>query len=118
MLTAMFVLIVLISGFTLIMQVHNCKFEYVKYTFGTIVSAAALGYAGLLTAVITNSSITGYLVAMGYFFTNFTGKSTGKNIFYLFSMSNGNFSMKKWIFLFDIILAVLILMYKKRKYYF
>lgn len=118
MLTAILVLIILISAFTLIMLVCNCQFEYAKYTFGTIVSAAALGFSGLITAAISNSTIAGYLVAVGYFFSNFTENKTVKNIFFLFSMSEGDFSMKKWIFLFDLILAALILLYKKSRHYY
>lgn len=54
-----------------IMIWNNCKFPYMPYVAGTIISAAALGSIGLFAAIVSNSIVAGYLVSMGYYLFSF-----------------------------------------------
>lgn len=58
--------LVLLTGiFAGIMIMKNCTFPYAKYVLGTVISELALGGAGLLAAVLSNSVTAGYLVSAG-----------------------------------------------------
>ena len=62
---ALVLLAVLTAVFAGIMKMNGCTFPYVEYVFGTLLKEIAVGGIGFLTAVRSNSSAAGYLVAAG-----------------------------------------------------
>lgn len=64
---ALILLTVLIGIFAGVMLVLGCSFPLVPYVGGTLTAALALGGVGLGIAALTDSTIVGYLVSIGYF---------------------------------------------------
>lgn len=99
--------------FSGIMVLKNCIFPFVPYVVGTVISAIALGSVGFAISVFTHSVVAGYCVSAGYFLMNFSGALPSSSIFYLFSMENGNYESKVWLFLLSVTLVTISLLYEK-----
>lgn len=112
---ALIMLVILTCIFAGIMKWRNCIFPYASYVTGTIISSMALGSIGFLSAVLSNSTIIGYLVSMGYFLFNYLGDLSSTSIFYLFSMETGNFTTKIWLLGIGILSIMATLVYVKKK---
>lgn len=113
---AVIIIALLVTIFVEIMIWNNCTFPFVTYVLGTTVSAMAIGLIGLIPAVLSNSVVVGYLVAVGYFLINLLGVVPKESIAYLFSMENGIFTTKIYlagVSLFGIALVMMIV--KRRK---
>lgn len=112
---ALIMLVILTCIFAGIMKWRKCIFPYASYVTGTIISSMALGSIGFLSAVLSNSTIIGYLVSMGYFLFNYLGDLSSTSIFYLFSMGTGNFTTKIWLLGIGILSIMATLVYVKKK---
>lgn len=88
--------------FAKIMTLMDCKFEYWHMVMGTFSSSLALGAVGFLSCCIFDNLIVGYLVSIGYYFCNFIGVISSKNICYLFSMTGNIFYTKYLLAVFGI----------------
>lgn len=98
-----------------IMKWNNCKFPYIPYVAGTLISEIALGSVGLFAALLSNSVVIGYLVSVGYFMFNVLGDISRKNVLCLFTMGTGDYVIKVWLMGISAVLIATLLVYKKRK---
>jgi len=105
------IIMLLVSSFVMFMQYNKCDFNIIKYIFGTFSSALFLGALGLLVYSITNNVIVGYLISIFYYIINFVGADKLNN-FYLFSMSKNSFKEKYYLFIAEIVMITISLLYK------
>lgn len=110
-------LIVMVSLFSGIMVWKNCTFPFAAYAAGTVISAMALGSLGFAVSVLSNSAIAGYLTSAGYFLLNFLGNVSEKSIFYLFSMSKGNYTTKLYLLGWSLLMIAAPMIYLRKKKY-
>ena len=110
-------LIVMVSLFSGIMVWKNCTFPFAGYAAGTVISAMALGSLGFAVSVLSNSAIAGYLTSAGYFLLNFLGNVSEKSIFYLFSMSKGNYTTKLYLLGWSLLMIAAPMIYLRKKKY-
>lgn len=110
-------LIVMVSLFSGIMVWKNCTFPFAAYAAGTVISAMALGSLGFAVSVLSNSAIAGYLTSAGYFLLNFLGNVSEKSIFYLFSMSKGNYTTKLYLLGWSLLMIADPMIYLRKKKY-
>lgn len=108
-------LIMMVSLFSGIMVWKNCTFPFAAYVAGTVISAMALGSLGFAVSILSNSAITGYLASAGYFLLNFLGDVSEKSIFYLFSMSKGNYTTKLYLLGWSLLMIAASLIYSRKK---
>ena len=110
-------LIVMVSLFSGIMVWKNCTFPFAAYAAGPVISAMALGSLGFAVSVLSNSAIAGYLTSAGYFLLNFLGNVSEKSIFYLFSMSKGNYTTKLYLLGWSLLMIAAPMIYLRKKKY-
>lgn len=108
-------LIMMVSLFSGIMVWKNCTFPFAAYVAGTVISAMALGSLGFAVSILSNSAIAGYLASAGYFLLNFLGDVSEKSIFYLFSMSKGNYTTKLYLLGWSLLMIAASLIYSRKK---
>lgn len=106
-------LLMLISLFSAVMIMRGCSFPFVKYVFGTLASAFALGGVGFLAAVCTNNVIAGYFVSAGYFTLNILGGISKNSRLSLFSMSNGIFTAKYYLLAISVLCCFVGVIYQR-----
>lgn len=58
----------LTSIFAGVMKMNHCSFPYMSCVLRTVVAEVALGSLGFLVAVLSRSTIAGYLLSVGCFF--------------------------------------------------
>lgn len=112
---SMLLLIIMVCLFSGIMIWKNCKFPYVEYVAGTVISAMALGSPGFVVSILSNSAIAGYLASTGYFLLNFLGNVSDGSIFYLFSMEKGNYITKLYLLGWSLLMIVFTLIYVRKR---
>lgn len=107
----------LLGAFMLILKYNNCEFSFIKYMFGTFLTAMFLGSIGLIFSAISTSTIFGYMVSIGYLILNMMTKNKYVGNFYIMSMRYGSFDEKYWLLIGSIvlILSAVTLRYLKRK---
>lgn len=108
-------LIMMVSLFSGIMVWKNCTFPFAAYVAGTVISAMALGSLGFAISILSNSAIAGYLTSAGYFLLNFLGNVSEKSIFYLFSMSKGNYTTKLYLLGWSLLMIAASLIYSRKR---
>lgn len=108
---SLIILITMTGLFAGIMKWNNCKFPYMPYVAGTLISEIALGSVGLFAAILSNSAVIGYLVSMGYFLFNVLGNISSKNVLCLFTMGTGGYVIKVWLMGISVVLIVAALVY-------
>ncbi len=88
-----------------------------RHFTGTAASAMALGSIGFFTAGVSNNVIIGYMASLLCYILNFIARDK-LSIFFIFSMMNGSYDEKKWIFVLSFALILSVFMYFKliRKY--
>ena len=95
---AAFSLLILISGFIIIMVLMSCEFDVFKFTVGTFSTAFFLGALGFIAYAISDNIVAGYLLSLGYYvFNMFSSSEQLKNI-YLFTLGQNGFTEKYWLF--------------------
>lgn len=75
-----------------------------RHFAGAAASAAALGSLGFFAAALSDNAVTGYMAALIYYIINFFLKEK-LGVFFLFSMTFGSFSEKKWLIITAIALT-------------
>lgn len=88
---------------------------FAAYVAGTVISAMALGSLGFAISILSNSAIAGYLTSAGYFLLNFLGNVSEKSIFYLFSMSKGNYTTKLYLLGWSLLMIAASLIYSRKR---
>lgn len=86
----------LIALFVIYMK-HSHSDVSFRHFSGTVASAMALGAIGFFAAGVSNNIIIGYMASLFYYIVNFSLKDK-LGVFYIFSMMNGSFEEKKWLF--------------------
>lgn len=86
----------MIALFVIYMK-HSCSDVSFRHFLGTAASALALGSIGFFAAGVSNNTIIGYMASLFYYIINFSLKDK-LGVFYIFSMMNGSFDEKKWLF--------------------
>ena len=80
--------------------VHEVTFRHFS---GAAASAAALGSLGFFAAAFSDNAIAGYMASLIYYIANFFLKQK-LGVFFLFSMTFGSFSEKKWLIILSLVL--------------
>lgn len=113
-LATVFVL-VLVTGFCIMLKCNSCVFDTVPYIFGTFISALFLGSIGMLASSLSNSTIAGYMSSIGYLIINMmTGnKYVGK--FYIMSMRSNSFNEKYYLLFGSVVFIILSIIIKVKK---
>jgi hypothetical protein len=111
-LLAVFSLFLLISGFCLIMLLNGCSFAFLPYILGTFTGSIFLGALGLLSYGISNNTAVGYMLPIIYFIFNLFGGRSFWGKLYLFSMSQGSYEEKYWLFGAALVILTLTLLLK------
>ena len=96
-------MLALTGTFVLFMKYCGSDVSF-RHFCGAAVSAAAVGSIGFFTAAVSDNTIAGYMAAVIYYVMNFLLKSR-LGMFYVFSMSSGSFSEKKWLLLIAVLLS-------------
>ena len=105
---------ILIIAFLGILFAGGCAFPAIPYMLGGIITALALGSIGILAAVLSNSTITGYLVSLGIWFLNWSEAVKESNPVYLFSMIHQQYQQKWNLFAIALVSIIIMLIYLKR----
>jgi len=95
-------LIVVIVLFAAFMQLCRCSVS-IKLILGTIATAMFLGSLGMITAALSNNTAVSYMVPMVFFALNFSAGSQ-LGYFHLFSMMDGEYKQKIWLFVLSAIM--------------
>lgn len=93
--------------FASIMVMFKSSFPFVKYIIGASISGFSAGSLGLLGAIISGSTIGGYLISIGCYLLNWIGIINSKHIIYLFSMMEGSFQSKYILLMVGILSSLL-----------
>lgn len=70
---------------------------------GTAANAIFLGSLGMMTASLTDNTVTGYMTPMVFYALNY-GMGSQWGPLYLFSMSQGDFESKQWLLIIGAVL--------------
>lgn len=89
--TVMGIIIIAFSG---ILYIADCDFPFFQYVAGSIITALVLGCVGIMTTVLSNNIIAGYLVSLGFLLLNWNGVIKESSPVYLFSLMNSQFQQK------------------------
>lgn len=101
---SMMIMTVFIALFVVYMK-HSSSDVSFRHFLGTVASAAALGAIGFFASGISNNIIIGYMASLFYYIMNFSLKDK-LGVFYIFSMINGSFEEKKWLFGISTVLII------------
>ncbi|MWV46017.1 ABC transporter permease [Paenibacillus sp. HJL G12] len=113
LLLASLTIVVMVWGMVTVMQAMDSHFPAARYIFGTFASAFFLGSIGFAAYGLCNQLAIGYMVPLAYYLTNMFTGSKYVQYFYLFSLGNGSFDEKYWLFAGGVILIVLTLAFKE-----
>lgn len=110
-------ILILITGFCIMLKYNSCEFPVTAYIFGTFASALFLGSIGMLISSLSASTIVGYMASIGYLIINMMTGSKYVGKFYIMSMKNNSFDEKYYILIGGIVLIILSIFIKglKRK---
>lgn len=96
-----------IAGFLIYLKFGNCIFPFTKFFCGTMAEAIFLGAMGIVIYAIFDNIATAYMFPLVYYIINF---GSGRKIlgnFYLFSMGQGSFVEKYYLFITGIVLIII-----------
>ncbi|MCC0632063.1 ABC transporter permease [Clostridioides sp. ZZV15-6388] len=110
-------MLVLITGFVLVLKHLGGNFPIFKYIVGSFASAMFIGSLGMLFSNLFNNTIIGYMVSIGYLILNMMTRDKYVGNFFIMSMSRGSFDEKYWLICGSIVLIIVSLLIKpiKRK---
>ena len=95
---ALLVMMGCLWSFMMMLNGGNCDFPFVTYYFGTLAGMIFLGGIGMLGYAVSNNPVIGYMVPMIYYIVNIAGGKKYLGNFYLFSMMQGEFIEKWYLF--------------------
>lgn len=101
--------------FLLYLKNGNCKFEYAKYLFGTLANCFFLGGLGTLTYSLTDNIATSYMIPILYYTMSFALDKKYFSLLYLFSMMQGTFIEKYYLFTLGFIMLAVSILYRNIK---
>ena len=88
----------------IVLYMKHCGSEVTfRHFSGAAASAAALGSLGFFAAAFSDNAIAGYMASLIYYIANFFLKQK-LGVFFLFSMTFGSFSEKKWLIILSLVL--------------
>lgn len=101
--------------FLLYLKNGNCKFEYAKYLFGTLANCFFLGALGTLAYSLADNIAIAYLIPILYYIMSFTLDKKYFPHLYLFSMMQGSFIEKYYLFTLGFIMLSASILYRNIK---
>lgn len=87
-------LMVLLAVYMAVMKKGNCQFEFFRLYGGTLATMAFLGGMGIIVYALTDQVVIGYMIPILYYILCISAGSGKLGVFYLFSMSQGEFGGK------------------------
>lgn len=104
-------LFAVIAGMVFWLHLGKCEFDVVKFTAGTFATSFFLGSLGFAAYGITGNVVVGYLIPISYHLLNFFSGSKLGSV-YLFSLSEGSFSEKYWLFGIGVLFIIITLAWR------
>lgn len=102
------IIISFICLFAAYMKIRSCDVTW-KLVVGTLADAVFLGALGMLAASICNNTVIAYMPPIVFYTLNYgTGYKMGN--YWLFSMTNGQFTPKLWLLATGIVLMAVSIM--------
>lgn len=93
-LEALGALMALLALYMAAMKGGNCQFDFGKLYLGTLATMVFLGGMGILLYALTDQVVIGYMIPILYYILCISAGSDKLGMFYLFSMSQGEFGAK------------------------
>lgn len=112
---AVFFLTAYLLVFLFVLKTGNCQAEYVKFFAGCMAGMLFLGGLGLFAYSVSDNVVIGYMVPIIYYIMNYGG---GKKIFgdfYLFSLMQGSYTEKWFLFITAVVLLTVGISYRAFK---
>ncbi|WP_223068696.1 hypothetical protein [Paenibacillus caui] len=104
---------VLVTSFVFVMKANGCAVDLSTYIFGTYAESLFLGALGLFAYGISDNIAVGYMLPVMVYAFNFASGPKYFGKLYLFSMAQGSFEEKNWLFGTGIALIILTMFIKK-----
>lgn len=109
------VLMLYLGAYLWILHSNGCQMEGLKYFAGTLAEMLFLGGLGVFAYSLTDNLIAGYMIPVFYYITAVGSGSKYMKVFYPFSMSQGSFTEKYWLFASGIVLIILGIWFRSKK---
>lgn len=100
--------ICMFSGY---MSIRDCDVD-LRLMTGTLSDAIFLGSLGMITSSICGNTVAGYMIPIVFYSLNY-GMGSKLKIFYLFSMTIGNFEPKIWMLITGILLIAVSILFRQ-----
>lgn len=105
-----------IASFLIYLKYGNCDFPFFKFYCGSMAGAIFLGGMGIASYAFFDNIATAYMFPLVYYIINF---GSGKKIlgnFYLFSMTQGSFIEKYYLFITGMVLIIVGILIRHYKF--
>jgi len=90
-------LLLLISGFIVVMILLSCDFDISTFIIGTFATSFFLGSLGFIAYAISDNIVAGYLLSLGYYVFNMFSNSWQLRNLYLFTLAQNKLTEKCWL---------------------